>query len=197
LIHKKEYTYLLTMSEEKKHIKIFRYKFKESTIEKMIDFARIHCYDCKEDLKEAWEEWKEEYVDMIKREQRRHEELGYEGKIEEKMYKSIRYYYMKKFNNKKKEDIIESNGRKKYVPLTKKIRLMMDFFIQQCIDNDSYKPSKDYERFYNDPIIQRHIHTEIDVIQQKYNLEDEDIREKIKKTYKNRYYMIRTKYIQD
>lgn len=185
------------MSEEKKHIKIFRYKFKESTIEKMTDFARIHCYDCKEDLKEAWEEWKEEYVDMIKREQRRHEELGYEGKIEEKMYKSIRYYYMKKFNNKKKEDIIEFNGRKKYVPLTKKIRLMMDFFIQQCIDNDSYKPSKDYERFYNDPIIQRHIHTEIDIIQQKYNLEDEDIREKIKKTYKNRYYMIRTKYIQD
>ncbi len=169
----------------------------ENTISKMKEFARIHCYDERDDLKEAWQEWKEEYVETIKREQKRHQELGYQGNIEEKMYKSIRYYYMKQFRGNGREHLLENVARKKYIPLTTKIRVMMDYFIKQCINNDSYKPSKDYEKFYNDPIIRRHINNEIDIIQNKYDLDDAEIRDKIKKTYKNRYYMIRTKYITD
>ena len=195
-------------------IKTFRFKFAESTIEKMKSFARIHCYDTREDFKEAWKEWKEEHMDTIRKEEKRHEEMGYQAIqcIEDKMYKSIRYYYVKQYRRERGMDTKEETSlwkkrnekslsdptsRRKYIPLTKKIRLMMDYYIQQCIENDSYKPSKDYERFYKDPLIQQHLTKEVDTIREKYNLNEEDIREKIKKTYKNRYYMIRTKYIVD
>ena len=64
----------------------------------------------------------------------------------------------------------------------------MDLHITENISNSDYKPSTGYKDFIeknNEELIK-----EISRIISTYNLKTEEIQNKIKKTYKNRYYTI-------
>ena len=72
-------------------IVIYRFKFTEEFMEDLYKFSKIHQYDDRKDFKEAWKVWTKENENIINDEMRRLLNLGYEGDVLDKMFKSARY----------------------------------------------------------------------------------------------------------
>ena len=164
-------------------INIYRFKFSTDFMEKMYEFSKIHQYDERKVFKESWDLWIKENEDSMNNEFRRLDEQGYRGDILDKMFKRARYYFRKKSTTKP-----EPKERRIYVSCHKDTLDGIDNHILKGITSDTYKPSDGFKDF----CIQ---HTDLlkDEIQRllQANMTDtEEIREKIKKTYKNRYFMI-------
>jgi protein gp37 len=107
-------------------------------------------------------------------------ELGYRGNIVEKMFKSARYYF------RKKTDVIkEPKTRSAYIGNNKKLLEKMDEFILQHKDT---KPSNTFLPFCetNKEILKE----EINKLVRHGIKSQEEITKKIKKTYKNRYFIV-------
>ena len=162
---------------------IYRYKFRSEFVDELYKFSKIHQYDHRKDFKEAWQLWIENNDDIVTDEVRILSNSGYDGDILDKMFKSARYYFRKKSTEKK-----EPAKRRKYCGLSKDVLDAMDKHISSNITNDDYKPSSGFESFCS-------IHSEL--------LKDEsnrlmtngfvEIHEKLKKTYKNRYFIFISK----
>lgn len=82
-------------------VKTFRFEFSKDFIGELSRFSKVHQFDERRAYKESWQRWKmnPEIEDVIAREMRRLEESGYKGDIEDKMFKSGRYYFRKKSIN--------------------------------------------------------------------------------------------------
>ena len=68
--------------------RVFRYKFSDEISQHIYGFAKLHQYDDRTTYKEAWKEWVATNEDEIRREIQRLYDLGYDGNIEDKMFKS-------------------------------------------------------------------------------------------------------------
>ena len=163
--------------------KIYRYKFTDSFVEELYTFSKIHQYDHRTDFKEAWELWIEENSNLILDESKRLTDLGYQGDILNKMFTSARYYFRKKGTEKKAPQL-----RCTYIGTQKELLDAMDNHISVNVNNSSFKPSSGFTEFCK---------THADLLQQeiglliRFNIIDStEIKKKIKKTYKNRYFMI-------
>jgi hypothetical protein len=168
------------------NVNIYRYKFTESFMEELYKFSKIHEYDNRKDFKEAWQIWIEEQEDIIDAEVRRLINLGYQGNVMDKMFKSARYYFRKK----KSENNKEPQKRREYQSVQKELLEQMDEHIKTNISNKDYKPSEGFDQFCQE---------NIDILKEevsklcKSGLTDSDeIKKKIKKTYKNRYFLFIT-----
>ena len=162
-----------TTKPDKKPVNtIYRYKFTDEFVGELYKFSKIHQYDHRKDFKEAWQLWIEENDDIVADEVRILSSSGYDGDILDKMFKSARYYFRKKSTEQK-----EPAKRRKYCRLAKDVLDAMDKHIASNITNDDYKPSSGFESFYSELI------------------KDESIglHEKLKKTYKNRYFIFISK----
>jgi hypothetical protein len=166
-----------------KNLNIYRYKFTDEIIIEIHDFAKIHQFDERKDFKDAWNNWIIKNDSLISTEVQRLIELGYEGDVIDKMYKSARYYFRKKTTEKK-----EPNKRRNYIGLQKELLESMDNHIKNNIKNEDYKPSIGFDNFCKENLnllkieINKLIH---------FNITDtQEIKNKIKKTYKNRYFMV-------
>jgi hypothetical protein len=159
---------------------VYRFQFTPEFMENLSQFSKIHQYDDRRDFKEAFEKWKEENEEEIHAEITRLTELGYRGNIVEKMFKSARYYFRKKTNV-----IKEPKTRCTYIGNNKKLLEKMDEFILQHKDT---KPSHTFLPFCeeNKDILKEEISK---LIQHGVNSQEE-ITKKIKKTYKNRYFIV-------
>jgi hypothetical protein len=157
---------------------IYRYKFSDEFIEEMYKFSKIHQYDDRKSFKEAWNIWTEDVDELISNEIRRLNKLGYEGDIIDKMFKSARYYFRKKNTEKK-----EPKTRREYVCIDKDFLEIID----QHIINNSFKPSEGFDDFCknNIDILQK----EVNNLYKNYITDKNEIKFKIKKTYKNRYFL--------
>ena len=163
--------------------KVFRFKFSQEILEEMQKFARIHKFDERNDFKDAWKIWTDNNHDIILAENNRLSEIGFKGDIIEKMYKSVRYYYIKKSNAKQ-----EPKKRRKYITIDKDILDTIDRHITNCMDNcDIFKPSNGFTEF-----IEANGESVISSLD-KTGLSESDINNKLKKTYKNRYFLIKNK----
>lgn len=166
--------------------KVFRFTFNEGIVNEMKEFSRIHKFDDRHDFKDAWKRWLTEHKTMISEEYERLHELGFNGDIEDKMFKSVRYYYRKKSNKK-----TEPKTRRKYVSLGKDMLTLIDTHIERNLVNDiNYKPSNGFNEFvsiYDDEMNQ------VYETLSKHELSKNDIFGKIKKTYKNRYFIKKNK----
>lgn len=186
---------------------IYRYKLSDNIMELIIDFAKLHQYDDRKTYKEYWEQWCEEYSEEIKEETERLETLGYVGSVTDKMFKAGRYYFRKKYGIKKNEENMnenndnnsndESDGNKKkrkYISIDHIIIETMDKHIQENIDDETYKPANGFNDYYeeNEEIITRETQRLLD-LDINIDMEKKDIFMKIKKTYKNRYFIITRK----
>jgi len=165
------------------NIKIYRYNFSEEFMNELYKFSKIHQYDHRTDFKEAWEIWLHDNSNVISKEITRLESLGYDGDIIKKMFTSARYYFRKKTTEKK-----EPNTRCAYIGIQKELLEAMDSHIKSNMNQDWYKPSDGFINFCK---------ANIDLLQQEVILlikhsfvDQDDIKKKIKKTYKNRYFMI-------
>ena len=160
-------------------VNIYRYKFSEEVAEELDRFSKVHQYDDRVTFKEAWTEWTNDNEDLISAEVRRLTNLGYEGDAVDKMYKSARDYYRKKSTVKKTPAV-----RRNYVSVQKELLEAMDEYILQ---NNS-KPAVGFVDFCRAHM--ELLKAEIDILRTHGITERQEIQNKIKKTYKNRYFML-------
>jgi len=163
---------------------IFRFKFSQPFIDEMCVFSKVHQYDSRHDFKDAWNTWTEDNVELITNETKRLENMNYQGDIMDKMFKSARYYFRKKSTIKK-----DPSERGFYVNLDKDLLYAMDDHIKRNISsNIKMKPSESVKDFQE--INAEYIEEKTQHLCQEEGFDDTMIENKIKKTYKNRYFMI-------
>lgn len=148
-------------------MKIHRFKCSPELNQEIMNFSEIHKFDEDETLAEHFKEWMERHTELIEREEaflRRHD---YDDKIESKIFKSIKYYYIKKYTEKSETKKTKRKEAQKIDPLIMKA-IKDDLTRQFGLDPD-FKPSSTYEAFKttDDPMI--------------------------KKSYKNQYYQMKNK----
>jgi len=85
-------------SDGEPNVKTFRFEFNKDFIAELSRFSKVHQFDERRTYKEEWQKWKmnPEIDEVVTKEIRRLEECGYKGDIEDKMFKSGRYYFRKK-----------------------------------------------------------------------------------------------------
>lgn len=175
----------LSNTRIKNNITIYRYKFTNEFMDELYNFSKVHQYDHRKDFKESWKIWVDENLLIISQEVERLSELGYDGDILNKMFTSARYYFRKKGTEKK-----EPKQRATYIGVQQDLLEAMDKHININI-NKEFKPSKGFEDFCKENIellkeeVKRLVFCKIK--------DADEIKKKIKKTYKNRYFVIITK----
>ncbi len=164
---------------------IFRFKFTEEFMEELYKFSKIHQYDERKDFKEAWQLWVDENLELVDTESRRLNMLGYEGDILTKMFKSARYYFRKKSTVP-----VEPKQRRQYISVNHELLEAMDTHVKTNIRTDGYQPKTGFVSFCkeNEVILKQTISN---IFEQ--GIKDaETIQTKLKKTYKNRYFILIT-----
>ena len=168
------------------NINIYRYKFTNDFTNELFKFSKVHQYDHRKDFKEAWEIWMGDNENIVDEEVRRLTNLGYEGDIIDKMFKSARYYFRKKSTEKK-----APAKRRIYVGSQKDLLETMDEHIKSHINSGDFKPSEGFDEFCKE---------NVDILKEQVNMlcragftDPNEIKSKIKKTYKNRYFLIISK----
>ena len=156
---------------------IFRYNFDNYFKTQLENFAQTYHNPYFYLFVENFNKWKILNNNLIKNEKVRLNNLGYVGNFNDKMFKSVRYYFKNKSNNK----IIKK--RKNYVKLNKEFLKIIDLCIDIYLKKDM-KPELAHKQFVNDNI--RNINNEYDRLN---SLNEHEFCLKIKKTFKNRYYI--------
>lgn len=175
-----------TTHDNNVNINIYRYKFTEDFTNEMYKFSKIHQYDHRKDFKEAWEIWLENNDEIVSDEVRRLSNLGYNGNILDKMYKSARYYFRKKSTEKK-----APKKRRAYQSVQKDLLQAMDNHLKTHINEEDFKPSEGFDRFCKENIDL--LKEEVSILCKNGLTNSEEIKQKIKKTYKNRYFILISK----
>lgn len=168
------------------NVSIYRYKFTDDFTKELYTFSKVHQYDHRKDFKEAWDIWIEDNDNLVDDEVRRLTNLGYDGDIIDKMFKSARYYFRKKNNEKN-----EPQKRRVYIGVNKDLLDSMDEHIISNINNKDYKPSEGFSLFCKEKI--ELLKEEVNQLCKSGFTNHIEIKDKIKKTYKNRYFMLVTK----
>lgn len=96
---------------------IYRYKLREELSEELNDFAILHKYTPKKDLKECWGKWLNttKVASLVTNETESLEKKGYSGDIIKKMYTSMKYYYMKQIPVQQSKDTTTIEKKEKRV----------------------------------------------------------------------------------
>jgi len=153
--------------------KIYRYNFSKEFLEEAIKFSKKSESLNINHFREEWNKWKIENENLITIEYRNLIKDGYNGDFDDKMFKTVRYYLKKKKKQKPKE-------RRKYIPLSREFLDSIDNHINNCKDIKPAAAFKDFSTNYK-----THIEKEV-LLLEKY-LKNDECKDKIKKTYKNRY----------
>ena len=161
---------------------IYRFQFSEDITHSILCFSKLHEFEDRKDYQEYWKKWCEENEEMIRLEQERLERLGYQGDMMEKMYRSSRYYF-----RKKKMEKSVPKERDTYVSISKERLKTIDSFIRENLflnikPKDLFIQFLEYYSEWVSEIQEEYI--------QKGISDKEIIIEKIKKTFKNRYFNI-------
>ena len=161
--------------------RVYRYKFSDAVACSIHGFAKLHQFDDRVTYKEAWNDWIETNEDEIRREVNRLTDLGYNGSIEDKMYKSGRYYF-----RNKSADETDPCERRVYVSTSADLIDSMDAHIKMHYTDPDYTPACGYDNFCKNYKVD--LIAEIAYLKQNGITGQTEIACKIKKTYKNRYF---------
>ena len=180
-------------------VKTYRFKISNDDLyEEMVLFANMNRFLNKNDLKEAYEKWIEDpRINLMVRGEEEmlklnEYDLG-KNNITQKIFKSIKYYHIKKMTSKnvqkdnQQKDNQQKEKRKKEVVFSKEL---LESVKQVLKNSKDMKPSEYYEKFLeeNAEMIEREkggLNFETD------NEEHDTLFEaKLKKMMKNQYYMM-------
>jgi hypothetical protein len=163
--------------------KTYRFKLTDKVMDAITGFAKVHELDDRKDYKEAWEKWIEENCEMLSIERRRLTDIGYDGNIDDKMYKAGRYYFRIKLMTK-----TEPKERKAYIPMEHDVIEAMDEHIKSNAKTEGYTPATGYDQFctLKKDIIANAI---ANIMANGGATQPREIASKFKKTYKNRYFI--------
>ena len=198
-------------------LKTYRFVFAEEVTEQLSLFSQVHQYDERKVFKEAWQNWIEEddIKSIINAEVKRITDSGFVGDVLDKMFKSARYYYRKKSNVIKPQQ-----ERKVYEGVPQTILMKMDEHINVQIKKHAHKnigdstaqpdtdgladdyivskisPASSFENYCteNQCVILQYIKDQNPSIEKVDREFATDTINKLKKTYKNRFYNIRVTY---
>jgi len=168
---------MIEIEDRIREIDIYRYKFTQEFMDELHNFSKIHQYDDRIMFKEAWANWIVDYDEIIQKEIERLSDAKYEGDILDKMFKSARYYF-----RKKGVIAVEAKVRRPYISLQKEIIALMDAHIKK----GNLKPSEGFDDFCN--IHVDNLKEEITYLFSHNITDSKMIKDKFKKTYKNRYF---------
>jgi hypothetical protein len=193
--------------EVKKRIQLqtHRFTFGKECTKKLNEFAHLHQEDDRKQFQKAWSEWilQPNIHSMMEEEIRIVRQQGFEGDVLDKMFKSTRYYYRKKPASTNPK---EQKPRKKYERLDSEILEDMDNHILSQIKQNTIISSKSEDilltiRALPSESFERYCATHKDLFLERAKVENPNqeitkdhlisIIEKIKKTYKNRFYVLR------
>ena len=150
---------------------ILRFKIHQSElIHEMIHFADLHKFDESCVIKSEYALWLEKHRPLIEEEKEFLQRHKYKQPLEDKIFKSIKYYYMKKNDVEK----IEKKRDYSFIPKTI-MEIIKNDICEQLEKDPSFKPKLRFELF------KKSISME--------NLEES----KLKKAYKNQYFQIKNK----
>jgi hypothetical protein len=184
-------------------IPIYRFKFTQEFMEELHQFSKIHYLDNRKDFKEAWTKWsEEEKKDLIEKEIKRLNDLGFHGDILDKMFKSARYYFRKRqegsnsssnSSSSKKDVDVEEKRHRHYHCCSKYFLEIMDKQIKNLLQEkdkelEDKKPSISFLHFCKDN--KDLLKEEIESLFKLGFTDVKEIQYKIKKTYKNKYFSI-------
>lgn len=173
---------IVNQKNDNLNVNIYRYKFTQDFTNELFKFSKIHQYDERKAFKEAWNIWIDDNENIVNEEYRRLKDLCYDGDIFDKMFKSARYYFRKKSTEKK-----DPVKRRIYVGSQKDLLEAMDHHIMSNISSGDFKPSEGFDEFCKQNM--NLLKEEIAVLCRAGLTDSNEIKTKIKKTYKNRYFL--------
>ena len=162
---------------------IYRFKFSPAFMAILEDWVKIHKYDENEIFQDNWMVWCRSNEMLIETEKERLLNLGCKKDIYNKMYKTVRYYLKNKsiVKNAPKE-------RRMYVSLSRDFLDEIDTHVSENVNICS--PKIAFEKFQKTSTYERYSRISLIDLKQ-YGLNEEEISAKIKKTYKNRYFIFK------
>jgi hypothetical protein len=163
----------------------FRFKLTIEVNDLITAFSKLHQFTDRKEYKEQWNLWYEANKNIIDTEISRLKDAGYVGNVKDKMFKAGRYYFRKKDLTCEKEP----KNRRNYISMDCEVLTAMDRHINSNKDNDNFTPACGYDDFCKTN--SRLLFEEIKRLNSEGHIfEPIQLISKIKKTYKNRYYMI-------
>uniref|UniRef100_A0A6C0BRK5 Uncharacterized protein n=1 Tax=viral metagenome TaxID=1070528 RepID=A0A6C0BRK5_9ZZZZ len=170
-------------STENVQSQIFRFKFNSELLDKIEYFSKLHEHDDRKTYKEEWKKWvdTDEMSEIITAETERLNRLGYYENINNKMYRSSRYYFRKKNNDvKPRASFVRSSYN-----VSKEFISKMKTYIENEKLSKGFSPNHAYINFIeiNNDEYQNEIQNLIN-----NGFSNEDAIHKIKKTFKNQHY---------
>ena len=157
--------------------KIYRYNFSKEFIDKAYHFAQNFKDNDIESFKKYWKRWICDNESIIEKEKRLLYTNGYEGDIDVKMFKMVRYYLKNKTDKK-------TSKRRKYISLNKKLLDEINSHIKKSLHLKPEIAYNNFEKEYNLLITN-------ELKELKQHLNENLSKEKIKKTYKNKFYRVK------
>ena len=164
---------------------VFRYKFSSDLVEKINYFSKLHALDDRKTYKEEWNKWVQtkEMFEIIDAETERLSRLGYRDDINDKMYRSSRYYFRKKKDNDNKTRATFVRSK---VNVSKEFVDKMKELIESKKSDSNFSPKNGYQEFINN---NNQYNEEVQNLMQN-GFSSEDAVLKVKKTFKNQYFQI-------
>lgn len=158
---------------------IFRFKFSDEFNSQLLSFSKLHQHDERKTYKDNWNNWISNN-DFVENESNRLRQLGYDGNIIDKMYKSGRYYFRNKTPKK------ELKQRRVYISIDSEIIESMDTYLLYAVSQENFKPSTNFDIYKknNEDLIQVESERLATL-----GLNKKDIENKLKKTFKNRHFL--------
>jgi len=191
--------------------RVLRFEFSTDLIEHVAAFAQMHQYDDRKTYKNAWTEWmaNDEIATIFNADVKRLTDLGYKGDVADKLYKSGRYYFRQKTygpgnvvprtpppNLSLQPEPMGVRGAlvapRRYVLLSRELLSAMDDHIERGLRQQTdFTPAKGFAEFAlgADGTDVASYHSEIARLSEIMPT-GEAVGDKIKKTYKNRYFML-------
>ena len=162
---------------------VFRFKFNSELTDKIDYFSKLHQHDERTTYKEEWKKWTEtpEMLDIMMSESERLYRLGYTENINNKMYRSSRYYFRKKKDEvKERATFVRSSYN-----VSKDFITLMKNYIENEKLSINFSPKTAYINFID--INKDNYETEIQNLTTN-GFSNQDAIIKIKKTFKNQHY---------
>ena len=176
----------------KTNARVLRFEFSDPIIERLNDFVIVHNYDDRKTYKEAWMKWlaHDEIAALIRTEVARLIALGYTGDVVDKLFKSGRYYFRQKtvgFQGTACPKPVGAQAPRKYVLLNRQLLDAMDDHIERGLRQNVhvYTPASGFADFcktWDNDSYRREVMRLSELMPA--------VHEKLKKTYKNRYFMM-------
>ena len=159
----------------------YRFNFSDAFKQRLIEFSNKHKDDDLETFKDNYELWYKINTMIIEDENIALKRVGFTGNMQSKIFKSIRYYFMKRANEKESKP----KERQKYICKDSEFLNCVKNHIKSVI-KQKLKPSVAYNDFSEKH--NNELERMINKLVNDYSYEEKEATKKIKKIYKNKYF---------